>query len=363
VPSLLRHRPELSIVVAAFDMARELPRTVYSLSSSHQRGIEGFDYEILVVDNGSPVAVDAPTIEAIGPNVRVMRMEGLGVSPAKAINRAVAATSGRTVGIVLDGARMVTPGVVALARSSLEINQRALVTTMAWHLGPDLQTISQQSGYSASVEDQLLLSIGWPEDGYRLFEIAALAAANRQGWFGSMNESCCTFLTRESFIALGGYDESFVSPGGGYVNLDFFLRATQRPSGEVIVLLGEGSFHQIHGGVATNAADLETWRTFAAEYEALRGCPYVDPEIDLLYLGRLHPAAMRWLIGTPPSAPEHERYEEEHERLVMSTATLEQVVASRDAAVAEVHRLRSSRSWRLTAPVRTFSGLARRLRR
>jgi hypothetical protein len=257
VPSLLRHRPELSIVVAAFDMARELPRTVYSLSSTYQRGIEGFDYEIVVVDNGSPVAVDAPRIEAIAPNVRVIRMEGLGVSPAKAINRAVDATSGRTVGIVLDGARMVTPGVVALARSSLEINQRALVTTMAWHLGPDLQTISQQSGYSASVEDQLLRSIGWPEDGYRLFEIAALAAANRQGWFGSMNESCCTFLTRESFIALGGYDESFVSPGGGYVNLDFFLRATQRPSGEVIVLLGEGSFHQIHGGVATNAADLD----------------------------------------------------------------------------------------------------------
>jgi hypothetical protein len=47
----------------------------------------------------------------------------------------------------------------------------------------------------------------------------------------------------------------------------------------------------------------------------------------------------------------------------MSTATLEQAVASRDAAMAEVHRLRSSRSWRLTAPMRTFSGLARRLRR
>jgi hypothetical protein len=253
--------------------------------------------------------------------------------------------------------------VVALARSSLELDHGALVTTLAWHLGPDLQTISQQSGYSASVEDQLLRSVGWPEDGYRLFEISALAAANRQGWFGSMNESCCTFLTRDSFVALGGYEESFVSPGGGYVNLDFFLRATQRPSGEVIVLLGEGSFHQLHGGVASNAKDLETWRTFAAEYEVLRGCPYVDPEIDLLYFGRLHPAAMRWLIGTPQSAPEQERYEEEHERLVMSTANLEQAVASRDEAMAEVRRLRSSHSWRLTAPMRAVAGIAGRLRR
>ena len=298
MPPFSRRRPELSIVVASFDMARELPRTVQSLCRPYQRGIDSLVYEIVVVDNGSPVPVDAPSIEAIGPGIRVLRTEGLGMSPAKAVNRAVASTTGRTVGIVLDGARMVTPGVLALAGAALAVDGSAMVTTLAWHLGPAHQTISQQSGYCAEVEDGLLESIAWPQDGYRLFEIAALAGSNTQGWFGPVNESCCTFLSRQSFDDLGGYDESFAAPGGGYVNLDFFLRATERPHGGVVVLLGEGSFHQIHGGASSNAVDPERWRTFAAEYEALRGHAYAPPTVDPLYVGRLRPAAARFL--SPP---------------------------------------------------------------
>ena len=207
-------------------MARELPRTVRSLCRPYQRGIDGLDYEVVVVDNGSPVAPDVEAIEAIGPEVRLIRMEGLGESPAGAVNRAVESTSAPLVGVVLDGARLVTPGVVALARQALAARPDGFVTALAWHLGPEHQTISQQKGYSATEEDRLLESIGWPEDGYRLFEIAALASANRLGWFGPMNESCCTFLSRETFVELGGYDEAFTSPGGGYVNLDFFARAS-----------------------------------------------------------------------------------------------------------------------------------------
>ncbi len=296
-----RHRPDLSIVVAAFDMARELPRTVHSLCPEYQRGVGSVDYEIVVVDNGSPEQVDVEIIESIGPNVSVIRSEGLGVSPATAVNRAVAATSGRAVGVVLDGARMVTPGVVALGLSALELDPGALVTTLAWHLGPKHQTLSQQEGYGPTSEDLLLESIAWPADGYRLFEIAALAGSNTQGWFGPVNESCCTFMTRQSFDALGGYDETFASPGGGYVNLDFFSRAAERLPGSVIVLLGEGSFHQIHGGASSNAVDPERWRTFAAEYEVVRGRPYEAPAIDPLYLGRLRTAALRWLPASSTS--------------------------------------------------------------
>jgi len=324
------------------------------MSRRYQTGIEGLDYEIVVVDNGSPVPVDVGSIEAIGPEVRVVRMEGLGVSPAAAVNRAVAGTSGRFVGIVLDGARMVTPGALALARAALELDPRALVTTLAWHLGPDHQIRSRLSGYSAAVEDQLLESIGWPEDGYRLFEIAALASPNEQGWFGPINESCCSFLSRQSFDSLGGYDESFVSPGGGFVNLDFFLRASQRADADLIVLLGEGSFHQIHGGVASNAEDPDGWKVFAAEYEAIRGFPYVDPELEPVYFGRLPPAAKRWLL-------EDESMIKGNLQVMEALATQERLTNSRDSAVASLNRIRSSRSWRLTEPIRKLSRMARRL--
>jgi len=67
VRRLSRRPPELSIVVAAYDMARELPRTVRSLSRPYQRGIEDLAYEIVVVDNGSPSPVDSAAIEAIAP--------------------------------------------------------------------------------------------------------------------------------------------------------------------------------------------------------------------------------------------------------------------------------------------------------
>ena len=346
--------PELSIVIGAFGMARELPRTVYSLSRRYQTGVEELDYEIIVVDNGSPVAVDVESIEAIAPEVRVIRMEGLGVSPAAAINRTVAGSSGNQVCVVLDGARMVTPGVLELARAALQFDHRALVTPLTWHLGPDHQIRSRLTGYSAEVEDELLESIRWPEDGYRLFEIAALASPNEQGWFGPINESCCTLLSRESFESLGGYDESFVSPGGGFVNLDFFLRASQRADAELIVLLGEGSFHQIHGGVASNAEDPDGWKVFAAEYEEIRGFPFTDPEPQPFYFGRLRPAAKRWVV-------EDESVMTGNPEMLEALAARERITESRDSAVASLNRIRSSRSWRLTEPVRKLSRVARRL--
>ena len=287
---------DLSVVVVGFNMGRELPRTVRSLTRPYQQGIDGLAYEVVVVDNGSTPAVDPDVFAGADPDVTVVRVDDARVSPAEAVNRAVRSTRGRQVGIVLDGARMVTPGVVAQARTALVLDPGALVTTMAWHLGPDHQSRSRLAGYDTAEEDRLLESIGWPDDGYRLFDIAALAGANPTGFGGSINESCCTFLTRRRFDELGGYDESFETPGGGYVNLDFFTRAQALPGASLTVLLGEGSFHQIHGGVASNAADPDgTGRTFAAEYEAIRGHPYAHPTVDPLYLGRLGPSAARWV--------------------------------------------------------------------
>ena len=46
--------PKLSIVVATYRMQREAPRTTASLLPPLQRGVNDLDYEIIVVDNGSP---------------------------------------------------------------------------------------------------------------------------------------------------------------------------------------------------------------------------------------------------------------------------------------------------------------------
>jgi len=67
--------PTLSIVVCCYNMARELPRTIRSLSPAMQRGMQASDYEIIVVDNGSTQPFDENACRQWGANLRVLRIE------------------------------------------------------------------------------------------------------------------------------------------------------------------------------------------------------------------------------------------------------------------------------------------------
>ena len=74
--------PSLSVVVA-YDMARELPRTLRSLAPPMQTGIAAADYEIVVVDNGSPEPVDARVGAELEVEVRVLRIDDASPSPGR----------------------------------------------------------------------------------------------------------------------------------------------------------------------------------------------------------------------------------------------------------------------------------------
>ena len=43
--------------------------------------------------------------------------------------------------------------------------------------------------------------------------------------------------------------------------MDTYARACALPDSELVMLLGEGTFHQIHGGVMTSATEDESQRT------------------------------------------------------------------------------------------------------
>ena len=80
------------------------------------------------------------------------------------------------------------------------------------------------------------------------------------------------------------------------VNLDFFKRAVESSLLNSCVLLGEGSFHQVHGGVATNVAmEDHPGAVFAEEYQDIRGLPYRSPTYEPLYVGKLSQSARRFL--------------------------------------------------------------------
>lgn len=287
-------RPRLSVIVAFHDMAREAPRTLHTLSPRYQRGVNPADYEVLAVDCGSEPPLPDTVVHHCGPNCRLVRMEAA-PSPAASINAAVRLSRGEAVMLCIDGARMLTPGIVRLTLAALRAFPDPVVATLAWHLGPKLQNESLLEGYCQTVEDRLLDSVDWKRDGYELFRIASLAGSSAGGWFLPAGESNCLAVRRSSWDRLGGLDERFVTPGGGFVNLDFYRRActTLEP---LVRLLGEGSFHQFHGGVASNASPAShPFPVFHDEYVRLRGEAYEAPAVTPVVLGSLPPQAAHFL--------------------------------------------------------------------
>lgn len=195
---------------------------------------------------------------------------------------------------------MVTPGVLNWGLDLTRLSASAVTEVRGWHLGPKIQSESIQEGYDREEERRLLDGVRWFENGYRLFDVSVPSGSTRGGFLGRAHESGCLFMHRSLFNALGGYDECYSHPGGGLVNLDFFWRAVTTAT-TVFTLLGEGHFHQAHGGAATGlrktefAASFHQWK---AEYERLsRPLEQNPPPYKPILAGHVPKECQRWLVN------------------------------------------------------------------
>lgn len=270
--------PRLSVVVIAYNMARELPRTLQSLVPPLQCGIEQDEYEIIVVDNCSSQPFDRDLCQSFSSNIQFFSEAGGSPSPAAAVNLGIRKARGEVIGVMIDGARMASPGLLRAALDASELGKHAIVGTVAFHLGNDVQMRSIKLGYNQEKEDRLLESVPWQQDGYRLFDISVFAGSSAQGWFDVPSETNALFMHHSTWHQLGGYDEEFCQPGGGLLNLDTWHRACNLQGVNVVMLLGEATFHQFHGGVATNSSTSK-WRDFNKEYAGIRGHSYRPPVV------------------------------------------------------------------------------------
>jgi hypothetical protein len=413
--------PSLTVVAVFFEMRREAARTLYTLSPEYQRGVEAADYEVVAIDNGSTDPLSESEVTRFGSNFKLMRNPRGHQSPAAAINQVAAEVSTPWLMCLVDGARMLTPGILVWALRAFREHREPFVYTIGMHLGPASQNdlveaarlavgpsreslvewiqhlegsrswritrplrsiaallrrllrrrpspvappalegveaaaeTSNQSlvewihrlegsrswritrplrslaafarrllrrsqsqpalpapsdeqvrGYSREAEDRLLDSVDWRRNGYELFTISTPAASvGDRGFTLEVWESNCFALRRETYLEAGGFDERFRSPGGGLVNLDLFKRLAEDPKLTPICLLGEATFHQFHGGVATNVSlNDHPWDSFEAEYEAIRGQAYHPPiGREPLYLGEV-PEEARYLVRSETSLP------------------------------------------------------------
>jgi len=294
----------LSIVVIFFNMQREGPRTLKSLAMPYQRNVSPDDYEVIAIDNGSSKPLDPDFVNSLGSNFRHHYHETKSVSPAEAMNLGVKLATGDAIAVIVDGARMASPGLVNTTIKGLRLYERPFVSALAWHIGHDVQNVLLESGYTKDDEDQLLESIDWPDDGYRLFEISTMAPSSRPGLLGGVPAECSWLaLRKQQFLDLGGYDERFQTPGGGLVNHEFVNRVMNSGNFELVAVLGEGVFHQMHGGVATNVPRaLHPLKTFQDEFQDIQGTRYIPaPPTPCTYLGSMPSSAFRFLNTSPES--------------------------------------------------------------
>lgn len=284
----------LSVVVNFFNNRREARNTLHSLTAGYQQGASRIDYEVIAVDNGSSEPLTEAEVRAFGPQFRYHYVRNASVSPAAAINAACRGAAGDRLMVLIDGAHILSPRILQLADLAFSALPSPFIATVLFHLGPKHQYDSVQEGYNQQVEDGVLAASGWKADGYRLYAASSAFADASEGWFGMLFESGCFALRKADFLALGGYDERFQSRGGGLVNLEFFRRALLRPALQYVVLLGEGTFHQFHGGVATNQPrERSPWAEFHQEYVRVCGEPYQQVIRAPLYVGSIPAEARR----------------------------------------------------------------------
>jgi hypothetical protein len=203
------------------------------------------------VENESGNNLDPAEVRALGGNFHYQLRQETGVSPAPAINAALARCKGRYAGLLIDGARMLTPRVIKYALQALPI-PGAVVAVPGYYLS----TQGKEEGDPVEIlshERQLLAESGWREDGYQLFRHACFSNGNRWGYMEPLMDCNALFCARKQLLGLGGADERFNLQGGGALNLHLYRQLATAPGTELFMLAGEGNFHQFHGGTSTTA--------------------------------------------------------------------------------------------------------------
>ncbi len=281
---------QLSILVVFFNNQREAPRTLYTLSSDYQQNIEGLQYEVLALDSNSSEPLSKEIVCAFGNEFQYHYVKTDYPSPVEALQFGLKKAKGKYVMVLIDGAHMLTPNILSLWLKALKAYDDPFVIVQRFQLGRFKQNFNLQFGYNQEKEDELLNSIDWKNNGYLLFDISNYEQAVHW-WFSQQFESNCVILKKEHLIEYGSFNKPFYTVGGGFLNLDLYKNAMEDDRTQNVMLLGESTFHQFHGGTTTNVERNELkLKEYREEYRKINNAHFaVSGNYQTHYLGSIHP--------------------------------------------------------------------------
>lgn len=292
----------LSIIVVVYRMRAQAYNTLFSLSAAYQRNVARDDYEIIVVENHSDENLDPAVVARLDGNFRYFLRNETGISPAPAVNFALTQCRGDLLGLIVDGARMLTPGIVANALAVRAMHAAPLVVVPGYHLGDEPH---EKAAIDWSHEEQAWLqAVDWKSDGYRLFDRACYSPGNRKSYLHPIMECSALFCTTQRFRDIGGADERFALSGGGGINLHIYRLLGMQPDHAVVVLPGEGNFHQYHGGVTTSPqAERDALiRTFKQQLDGFWDGHHQSLRREPILFGTIGSAAQKFLESSSAAA-------------------------------------------------------------
>jgi glycosyltransferase involved in cell wall biosynthesis len=245
--------PKVSVILIGYKMARQLENTLLSLAADYQRGVSEEDYEVIVMENSSSENLPPEVVAGLPDNFHYTLREETAVTPVYAVNEAFEQSRAPVICLMIDGARMASPGIIRTALDAFAITENAVLAVPGYHLGTDEQHMVEGVEDQLHYERELLASVDWRSNGYELFGISTFSGANRRGYLQPIMECNCVFASAENYAAIGHANTDFQLPGGGSINLHMYRSLGMLPGTRLFVTPGEGSFHQFHGGVTTSS--------------------------------------------------------------------------------------------------------------
>jgi len=289
---------ELSIIIIFHNNKREAIRSLYALSKKYQRNIEELQYEVLCIDSNSSEPLEPNEFKDLGTEFIFHQLTTDNPSPTDALQFGIDNSKSENLCFMIDGAHIITPNVINYFKKISSIDKNYFIYTHPYHLGEYYQNDNMiKYNYNQATEDILLSKFDWKENGYTLFEASNYKQSN-EIFISNIFESNCFFISKNHLNVIGGINKKFKTKGGGFVNLDIFKRAVENTLTQTTALIGEGSFHQFHGGTSTNSdrkSDLQ--KTFRKEYFKNTGKPYSGPIYSPNHYGNLNSNST--LIETP----------------------------------------------------------------